>query len=323
MPSLAMLPQPDALNASVGAWNDCHSVVRLRIPLVLADGEGPALETRFLTLSVDGGPVLLCGGGLLPVDGAIETERGCDLIWLPSFLAHGVDSMRQRLARSGQLIAWLKRRHAEGATIAASGPAVLMLAAAGLVGATPVPLAPALRTLARTLFPKLKVDENGTLADLGNLILSAGLAYDLAAVTRGISRTLSPYLSSWIGDAFAIPEQAWPAVQDPQMVSARLWLEQAFASGTTIAELAERLSLSQSTLTRKFRAAFGVSPKAYLQTVRLDAAKQMLAKTNRSIEQVAALVGYSDPRLFRTMFSRHAGQSPRAWRLANRPRPPA
>ena len=77
-----------------------------------------------------------------------------------------------------------------------------------------------------------------------------------------------------------------------------------------IAELANRLGVSDRHVRRIFEAQFGVSPVQYLQTKRLHSAKQLLADTNLPITQVALISGFASVRRFNAAFVAHYQLNP-------------
>jgi signal transduction histidine kinase/DNA-binding response OmpR family regulator len=75
--------------------------------------------------------------------------------------------------------------------------------------------------------------------------------------------------------------------------------------------LAQEFAMSESTLLRQVTRFTGLSPKQYLQEVRLHAAREMLEnKTYSSVSQVAAKVGYTDARTFSRSFQQRFGKLP-------------
>lgn len=74
------------------------------------------------------------------------------------------------------------------------------------------------------------------------------------------------------------------------------------------------LEISQSHLSRLFQEAFGVSPKAYLSKLRMDAARSLLAETELPIQDIAERMGYLNPFSFSRAFTQITGQSPSAYR---------
>jgi transcriptional regulator GlxA family with amidase domain len=72
--------------------------------------------------------------------------------------------------------------------------------------------------------------------------------------------------------------------------------------------------MSRRNLIRRFKAATGHLPGAYLQMLRVEAARRMLEEGAPSIERVAREVGYDDPAFFRCVFRRYTGLAPAAYR---------
>ncbi len=90
--------------------------------------------------------------------------------------------------------------------------------------------------------------------------------------------------------------------------------------GPGIAQVAEKLGVSDRHLRRIFEVQFGVSPLQYLQTRRLLTAKQLIADTALSMTQVAQASGFSSVRRFNAAFVAHYGLNPSAMRRAGRTR---
>ncbi len=88
------------------------------------------------------------------------------------------------------------------------------------------------------------------------------------------------------------------------------------SSGGMMAQIAQKLGVSDRHLRRIFEAHFGVSPLQYLQTRRLLAAKQLIADTQLPMAQVALSSGFASVRRFNDAFSRHYGLNPSALRRA-------
>lgn len=77
---------------------------------------------------------------------------------------------------------------------------------------------------------------------------------------------------------------------------------------------ARRQGISTAFATRPFRAATGYSPKDYLQSLRVEEAKQLLEMDECKIDAVAEAVGYSDSRAFRRLFRKMTGLTPAEYR---------
>ena len=86
---------------------------------------------------------------------------------------------------------------------------------------------------------------------------------------------------------------------------------EAWSDGSfSMAQLAQRVGVSDRHLRRIFEARFGVSPLQYLQTRRLLCAKQLLTDTVLPVSEVAGLAGFASVRRFNAAFVQHYALNP-------------
>ncbi|HEV7844315.1 MAG TPA: helix-turn-helix domain-containing protein [Pyrinomonadaceae bacterium] len=81
-------------------------------------------------------------------------------------------------------------------------------------------------------------------------------------------------------------------------------------------ELAGAAYISPFHFARLFKKLTGASPHAYLASLRVQRAQQLLAETDLSISELGARVGYSSPSHFSKAFRQATGLTPRAFRAA-------
>ena len=110
------------------------------------------------------------------------------------------------------------------------------------------------------------------------------------------------------------PGLAW-TVMDASRTLARQaadWLDERSASGdaASLADLAQRLGVSDRHLRRIFQAEHGVTPVQYLQTRRLLMAKHLLTDTRMPVSQVALASGFASLRRFNSAFAESYRMSP-------------
>jgi len=86
------------------------------------------------------------------------------------------------------------------------------------------------------------------------------------------------------------------------------------ARAWTLDTLAQHAGLSRTSLAERFRASMGNTPLNYLRTVRMQKAMAALSESERSLEQIAREVGYTDAFSFSKVFKRTVGLAPRDFR---------
>lgn len=97
---------------------------------------------------------------------------------------------------------------------------------------------------------------------------------------------------------------------DPRVQAAMELFTRRLSEPPAIPEAAAACGVSSSRLGGLFLAATGQSPRAWLEQVRLQHARDLLATTGMPVKLVAAACGYKDQRHFATRFRRHFGMTP-------------
>ncbi|RYZ06391.1 MAG: AraC family transcriptional regulator [Myxococcales bacterium] len=88
-----------------------------------------------------------------------------------------------------------------------------------------------------------------------------------------------------------------------------------YATPLQVPDLARRVSLSVSQFNRQFRKRFHTTPRAYLTSVRLNAACHLLLSTDLSMAEVASRTGFYDHSHLTNHFVKALGQPPSKYRL--------
>lgn len=104
------------------------------------------------------------------------------------------------------------------------------------------------------------------------------------------------------------------AIQDPYVLKAVQAMHNDCAHGWTLDALAQLAGLSRTGLAERFRQSMNNTPLNYLRTVRMQKAIAVLTSSERSLEQIAQEVGYTDAFSFSKVFKRTVGVSPRDFR---------
>jgi AraC-like DNA-binding protein len=104
------------------------------------------------------------------------------------------------------------------------------------------------------------------------------------------------------------------ALYDPVIGKALRHLHANPAVPWTTSTLAEAIPVSRATLARRFPAATGSTPAAYLATWRMDLAAVRLRDSHDSLETIAEAVGYGSVPAFTRAFTRAHGRTPGRYR---------
>jgi AraC-like DNA-binding protein len=102
----------------------------------------------------------------------------------------------------------------------------------------------------------------------------------------------------------------------PQVPPARYLMR---AKDLVDARYAAAAGLSRAHFSRMFTRTFGESPRAYLQTRRLERAAALLRHTDRSVADICVMVGLQSVGSFTTSFARVYGMPPAAYRASMPP----
>ena len=83
-------------------------------------------------------------------------------------------------------------------------------------------------------------------------------------------------------------------------------------------DIAAAVGLSPYHLSRLFKSHTGLTMREYLTKERIEAAKQLLAASDRTIPQIASLLRFCDQSYFTMVFRKLTGQTPGEYRKENR-----
>ncbi|MGI1805737.1 response regulator [Exiguobacterium sp. TDN 0502] len=92
------------------------------------------------------------------------------------------------------------------------------------------------------------------------------------------------------------------------------YIETHYAEELTLQFMSERFYLSREYISRRFKQRFSVNLSDYIQTIRLNRAKELLSETEARIYEIALEVGYQDDKYFRKVFKKQFGMTPNEFR---------
>ncbi|MCH5671012.1 GlxA family transcriptional regulator [Streptomyces gilvus] len=215
--------------------------------------------------------------------------------------------------------------HERGARLAAISTGAFALAATGLLdGRRATTHWHYTRALAAK-HPRVKVDENVLFVDEGSVLTSAGAASGIdlclhvlrgdlgvAAANHAARRLVAaPYRSG--GQAQYVPRSV-PEPLGERFAATREWALRRLDEHLSLDLLARHAGVSARTLSRRFVEDTGYTPMQWVMRARIDMARELLERSQRSVEQIAADVGLGTGANLRLHFQRILGTTPSEYR---------
>jgi transcriptional regulator GlxA family with amidase domain len=276
-------------------------------------------------VAAEPGPLgLVTGVSIVPHDSIDDVAR-TDIVFVPNVMAETVTSLASLDRR---VLRWIKRMHQQGAQLCAACGGSLVLAEAGLLDGQEATTHWSYVPLFRKLYPGVTLREDRILVQSGpghSIVCSGGASswQDLAllliakhAGTEEAMRISKVFLYQWHRDG-QLPYASMIANVDhgdAVILRCQTWVAENYERPDIIAELVERSGLPKRTFDRRFRAATGYAPLAYVQALRIEEAKHLLERGSAPVEAIARDVGYADTASFRRLFRRLAGMTPGDYR---------
>lgn len=151
--------------------------------------------------------------------------------------------------------------------------------------------------------------------------------------THAIGWTAASLLDRWMSGETDLPSETLVlplgiverastdiyAYDDADVVAALRYIWDNVAAGVTIESVLERVPVSASTLTRKFRRVLGRTPAEEIKRSRVETARRLVASTEMPLAEVAVASGLGSQSLLSRYLKEATGHTPRALRQAHRP----
>ncbi|MEK1939046.1 MAG: helix-turn-helix domain-containing protein [Pseudomonas sp.] len=269
-------------------------------------------------VSLDGQPVDL-HFARISVDGDLSLAEGTDLVMLPA-TGNAID---KTLHSNAALLPWLAAQ-AQKRHLASLCSSAFLLGAAGVLDGRTATTHWSLATLFRQRFPLVKLQIEQLLTHDDRLFCSGGAQAGLDLCLYLIGWHAGADLAQKVAAALVFEhsrgqqtrfEPLLPQVQRNDPLQPLLnWMQRHCAEPMDLQRLAAQANCSSRTLLRRFRASTGITPNDYLQRLRISAAQAALRQPARSLEQIAAQVGFGDRAAFAKLFKQLCGETPGAFR---------
>lgn len=312
--SVAVIALPGVAPFELGTLVEVFGVDR-------TDQGVPPVDFRVVT--PDPGPVPSSSVFSLDVPLGLDAAENADLVAVPAY--SGSEGCGVGPAGTDPRVLDLLRRAEErGAWILSVCTGAFVLGEAGLLdGRRCTTHWRHTDRLARS-YPDAELDADVLYVQDGHVVTSAGTAAGIDACLHVVREEHGATVAGTIARRMVVPphrdggqaqyiHQPVPVCDDEGFAPVVAWALEHLAEDLPVARLARRAQMSERTFARRFRAATGVSPAAWVNAQRLDRARELLEGSDLPVEQVARRSGFGSSAVLREHFAR-IGTSPTAYR---------
>jgi len=289
---------------------------------------GEKTNTRLMTPRIVGRtmtPMRTTFGATLVADHTLDEKHRSDVVIVGDL---NFDDGGSPVGRWRDEVAWIGDQYERGAIVCSVCTGSMMLAEAGLLNNCEATTHWSARSVFEQCYPQVLLRPERVLVPSGlehRIVTSGGstswteLALYLVARFCGDAEARRIAKIFLFGDrrdgqlpfaAMARPKQH----EDAVIAQSQTWIADHYVVANPVAKMAEQSGLTSRTFKRRFKSATGYTPLDYVQTLRIEEAKQMLETTTDAVDDIASLVGYSEPNSFRRLFKRTTGITPHQYR---------
>lgn len=314
MTRIALIVEPTATPSSVMLTLDMVTIAS-RYP--------EAADCQLDLLSMHGGRVALSSSVSVETSVLPDTLASYAAVILPGFFALDIEHLAMLLRTVWPPVIERLRALPAETLVSASCYGTFVLAESGLLDGMEATTTWWKEAEFRTRYPAIRLDADRALVDGGRCLTAGAMTAHTDLTLHVLRRLYGAELARKVAGIMLVdgartsqrPFMALPrSFADSLVQQAADWLAAHSEEPLSALALAAALNVSYRTLHRRFDAAAGMAPLAYLQALRVEQAKELLEGTSLSLERVVERVGYSDVPAFRRLFLRSVGLSPAQYR---------
>ena len=321
---ISIVATPDSTVTPVtGMFETFRSVTRAEEP---GEPEGDRRPFTVEIVAEEAGTIESASGLAITAQRGVDDVEDTDVVIVPSMEWRSEGDWTP--GRYPKLVRWLRQMYEGGATICSACTGGNLTAETGLLDGNEATVHWAQERTFRRRHPevRLRLDEVLVVSGEGGRLVSSGAAtawHDLAlyliaryagpATAQSLARFM---LFEWHRDGQAPFHVFEPPMDhgDAAILAAQRGIAENYALAAPVDEMVGWSGLAPRTFKRRFKAATGHTPIAYVQRIRIERAKRLLEASDRSVEEISWAVGYEDPASFRRLFKRLTGMAPGAYR---------
>ncbi|MBA4167192.1 MAG: helix-turn-helix domain-containing protein [Chitinophagaceae bacterium] len=262
-------------------------------------------------------------GGMFSVhtDVLLKDLKTTDLIIIPAISG----DMKATLKMNQEFVPWISDQYNQGSEVASLCVGAFLLASTGLLNGKECSSHWHSASLFREMFPEVTLVDGRIVTEQQGLYSSGGATSYWSLLLLLVEKYAGREISILAAKIFALeidrksqsPFSMFTGQkkhEDQPIKQAQEFIEQNVTEKISVEDLSSRYAIGRRHFERRFKKATNNTPVAYIQRVKMEAAKKLFETSGKNVNEVMYAVGYSDPKAFRTLFRKITGLSPIEYR---------
>ncbi|WP_067683654.1 GlxA family transcriptional regulator [Nocardia miyunensis] len=258
-------------------------------------------------------------GHIVPTVHLDDVDCYPDVMVVPAVNVLDAESLIELVSGPGNhvVLQRIRQAQASGAHLAAACTGTFFLAEAGVLDGSPATTSWWLGPSFRRRYPQVSLQENLTLC-YGGQVTTAGAVLShldlalslLAAKSPALADLVARYLAAGnrkTQASFSVPEVV--ARNNSVTATFERWVRAHLAHQFRISQAAHELGITERSLQRATHAELGMSPKDFIDDIRLERATELLRTTTLTVDTIATRVGYLNAGTLRSLARRRRNMS--------------
>lgn len=278
-------------------------------------GKKPVFEVEYVGLN----PYVPANNGeyTIKTDRLLQNVTHTDLLIIPPTFG----DMTKGIAANAEAIPYFKKLYQQGTSLASLCVGAFLLAETGLLSGKKCSTHWAHVHEFKERYPDVEVADGAIITEHDNIYSSGGASslwnLILYLVEKYSDRETAVMISKYFALDIGRDSQSQFAIfrgqrnhSDADIQQVQDYIEQHYEDKITIDALAGLINTGRRTFERRFKEATNNTPIAYMQRVRIEAAKSFFEASRKNVTEIMFDVGYTDTKAFRDTFKKITGLTP-------------
>lgn len=261
------------------------------------------------------------GEYMIKTDRLLKEVTTTDLLIIPPTFGDAAKGIKA----NAEAIPYFKKLHENGSSLASLCIGAFLLAETGLLNGKKCSTHWAYINEFKARYPQVEVEDGAIITEHDNIYSSGGASslwnLILYLVEKFADRETAVMISKYFALDIGRDSQSQFAIfkgqrnhGDDDIQKVQDYIEEHYSDKISIEKLATLINTGRRTFERRFKEATNNTPIAYIQRVRIEAAKKFFEAARKNVTEIMFDVGYTDTKAFRDIFKKITGLTPIEYR---------